>query len=97
MADYIHEDNTGHGGSVAFKQQRARASDAMATKESWQSAAGVSAELPPSPARAKRSSFLHNLRASAQVSQGGGPYSYDDSDWIARNRKHIETYGSDPT
>lgn len=39
MADYIHDDNTGHGGSVAFRRQRERAAE---MKVSWMEGAGVS-------------------------------------------------------
>lgn len=59
MADYVHEDNTGHGASVEFQRQRQRAAAMMG---SWQEGAGI-AEAVMSPGRQQRSSEIHNLRS----------------------------------
>jgi hypothetical protein len=92
VGDLIHDDNTGHGGSVAFRQQRDRAAQMMT---SWKEGAGI-AEPPPTTPRTERSAALRNLRG------GPSPYSPEyeyegKQEWLDRNRKHIETYGSNPT
>lgn len=86
MGDFIHVDNTGHGGSVAWRQQRDRAA---AMRESW--AEGVlGGEDPPSEERAERSMGRHTLRAQSQ----GWNAPKDQQERIAR---HIDKYGPDPT
>lgn len=61
MADYLHEDNTGHGGSVEFMERRKRGEALVA---SWRRAEfDTPAAETIIPARAERSSRLGNLRS----------------------------------